>query len=226
MNNVAKQARGVGIDKLARSAPASISAAQTSVWPFSAAYVSAVSPVAVDAFTLHSGKVANKNNENKIATSKGFERQNSPCLRRNLTTSTWPSWAASMSGVLAPNSQLAPALMRRLATSKKPPQHASVKAVSPVSSVCAFTSASTKAVRIKMQFDSAFSLPQTFSYHNWARGWPFLHGLPVLLPSGVCNLRHSLPQYWRLDQSTVWPVLYDPRRRQVSKGIRSCRLAY
>ena len=69
-----------------------------------------------------------------------------PLLRRNLTSSTWPSWAASMSGVEQPSSMSAPTSMRNLATSKKPPQQARVRAVSWVSSVWAsmFAPAETK----------------------------------------------------------------------------------
>lgn len=65
-----------------------------------------------------------------------------PDLRRYFTSSKCPSCAASMSGVLQPNSISAPALIRKSATSKNPPQHANVRLVSCVSSVCAFMSAS------------------------------------------------------------------------------------
>lgn len=60
-----------------------------------------------------------------------------PAASKYLTNSKWPSWAASIKGVEHPSSISAPALIRKSATSRKPPQQARVKAVSWVSSVCA-----------------------------------------------------------------------------------------
>lgn len=60
-----------------------------------------------------------------------------PAANKYLTNSKWPSWAASIKGVEHPSSISAPALIRKSATSRKPPQQARVKAVSWVSSVCA-----------------------------------------------------------------------------------------
>lgn len=66
-----------------------------------------------------------------------------PAASRYFTSSKWPSCAASIRGVEQPSSMSAPALMRKSATSKKPPQHARVRAVSCVSSVWALMLAPT-----------------------------------------------------------------------------------
>ena len=63
---------------------------------------------------------------------------------RNLTRSNCPSCAASINGVEQPVSILAPAFTKSSAHSRKPPQQASVSAVSCVSSVLAFTLAPVK----------------------------------------------------------------------------------
>ncbi|KAK2185310.1 hypothetical protein NP493_240g01065 [Ridgeia piscesae] len=60
---------------------------------------------------------------------------------RYLTSSRCPSCDASIRGVLQPSSRSASALMRKSATSRKPPQHARVSADSCVSSVWALMSA-------------------------------------------------------------------------------------
>ena len=67
----------------------------------------------------------------------GILQDNWPLQSKNLTRSTWPSWAASMRGVEHPSSMSAPTSIRNLATSRKPPQQANVRAVSWVSSVWA-----------------------------------------------------------------------------------------
>ena len=65
-----------------------------------------------------------------------------PCWRRNFTSSSCPSCAASIKGVEQPVSRSAPALTKSSAHSKNPPQQANVRAVSCVSSVLALTLAS------------------------------------------------------------------------------------
>jgi hypothetical protein len=64
----------------------------------------------------------------------------------------WPSWAASIRGVDAPNSISAPAFIKKSATSVNPPQHAKVRAVSWVSSVCALMLASAIQYNSKVIF--------------------------------------------------------------------------
>ena len=64
--------------------------------------------------------------------------------RRNFTSSTCPSVAASINGEDAPNSISAPHSSKYETTSWKPPQLANVSAVSWVSSVCVLILAPVK----------------------------------------------------------------------------------
>lgn len=128
--------------RLTKLAPACSSTSATSVCPFSHAYVNAVSPVAVVAWTFApDGNIVDTDislSESHLSTSHIYAHFFCiPAANRYLTNSKWPSCAASIKGVEQPSSISAPALMRKSATSKKPPQQARVKAVSWVSSVWA-----------------------------------------------------------------------------------------
>lgn len=99
----------------------------------------------------------------------------SPAASRYLTKSRWPSCAASIRGVEQPNSMSAPALMRKSATSKKPPQHARVKAVSWVSSVCALMFAPGQQKNESQEMMTAWL--QEFTCKNVARSGFFKNPL-------------------------------------------------
>ena len=76
-------------------------------------------------------------NANELSDCLGGGCSAVPAASRYFTSSRCPSCAASISGVEQPSSMSAPALIRKSATSRKPPQQASVRAVSCVSSVWA-----------------------------------------------------------------------------------------
>lgn len=127
---------------LTKFAPYWSNRSATSVCPFSQAYVSAVSPVCVCACT--SAPASSKYLPQTIVwlflVCSFFSTYiiTKEIYTHYLTSSKWPSCAASISGVDAPNSSSAPFFIRKSATSRKPPQHANVNAVSWVSSVWAF----------------------------------------------------------------------------------------
>ena len=86
--------------------------------------------------------------------------------RRNFTSSTWPSVAASINGEDAPNSISAPHSSKYDTTSWKPPQLANVSAVSWVSSVCVLILAP-----VKMK---VVSWSKAFKNLKWTRFGPML----------------------------------------------------
>lgn len=86
-----------------------------------------------------------------------------PAASKYFTSSRWPSWAASIKGVEQPSSISAPALIRKSATSEKPPQHARVRAVSCVSSVCALIFAPGE-----QKSEPSLSWPRSGSLGVWA----------------------------------------------------------